>query len=80
MALSRTQISLSDEDRKLLDAMRQRTGESRSALIRNAIRSTYGSAGSAERVRPALDSTFGVVSADHSGEDLVGSIRSGRRL
>ena len=80
MALTRTQISLSDEDRKLLDSMRQRTGQSISVLIHDAIHSTYGSAGSADNIRAALDSTFGVVSTDGSGEDLVESIRSGRRL
>ena len=60
MSLTRTQISLSDEDRNVLEAMRRRTGQSMSALIRDAIHSTYGSAGSAESVRAALDSTFGV--------------------
>ncbi|MBN8869955.1 MAG: CopG family transcriptional regulator [Solirubrobacterales bacterium] len=80
MSLTRTQISLSDEDRKVLEAMRRRTGQSMSALIRDAIHSTYGSAGSVESVRAALDSTFGVVSSDRSGEELVDSIRSGRRL
>lgn len=79
MALTRTQISLSDEDRKLLDAMRRRTGQSLSALIGNAIHLTYGSANSTGSVQAALDSTFGVVSTDRSGEDLVDSIRSGRR-
>ncbi len=78
MALSRMQISLSDEDRKLLDAMHRRTGRSMSALIRDAIHSTYGSAGSATDVRAALDSTFGVVSTERSGEKLVESIRAGR--
>lgn len=80
MALTRMQISLSDEDRNVLEAMRQRTGRSMSELIRDAIHSTYGSAGSADRIRAALYSTLGVVSTDHSGKDLTDSIRSGRRL
>jgi hypothetical protein len=80
MALTRTQISLSEDDRKVLEAVRRRTGQSMSSLIREAIHSTYGSANSTDRIRAALDSTFGVVSTDQSGEDLVESIRSGRRL
>lgn len=80
MTLTRTQISLSDDDRKVLEAVRRRTGLSMSALIRDAIRSAYGSAGSTDSIRAALDSTFGIVSNDRSGEDIVESIRSGRRL
>lgn len=80
MPLTRTQISLSDADRSVLDAARRRTGRSMSALIREAIHSTYGTPSSTERVRAALDSTYGVVRVDESGEALVESIRSGRRL
>lgn len=80
MTLTRTQISLSEEERNVLEAVRSRTGRSMSALIRDAIRSTYGSSDSADRVRTALDSTFGVVTTNRSGEDLVDSVRSGRRL
>ncbi|MCO5314769.1 MAG: ribbon-helix-helix protein, CopG family [Solirubrobacterales bacterium] len=80
MTLTRTQISLSEDDRAVLDAMRRRTGQSMSALIRDAIHSTYGSTGSADSILAALDSTFGTVSTDRSGEELVDSIRSGRRL
>lgn len=80
MTLTRTQISLSDDDRKVLDAVGRRTGRSMSALIREAIHSTYGSASSTDSIRTALDSTFGVVSTERSGKDLVDSIRSGQRL
>ena len=80
MAMNRTQISLSDSDREVLEAVRRRTGQSMSALIRDAIHSTYGSTSSLDSVRAALDSTFGVVAGDKSGEALVDSIRTGRRL
>lgn len=80
MSLGRTQISLSAEDRAVLEAVRRRTGRSMSALIRDAIRSTYGSVSSTDNVKAALDSTFGVITTGCSGESLVDSIRSGRRL
>lgn len=80
MAMNRTQISLSDADRDVLEAARRRTGQSMSALIRDAIRSTYGSTSALDSVRAALDSTFGVTAGGESGEALVDSIRSGRRL
>jgi hypothetical protein len=51
-----------------------------SALIRDAIRLTYGEPSVLEEVLGALDSTFGVVSTDAEGAALVDSIRSGRRL
>ncbi len=80
MTLTRTQISLSEDDRTVLDAVRRRTGRSMSALIRDAIHSTYGTASSTDRVRSALDATFGVVASDQPGEALVESVRSGSRL
>lgn len=80
MALTRTQISLSDADRTLLDAASQRTGRSMSALIRDAIHSTYGSPGSSEHIHAALEATFGVLDAGEAGADAVAALRSGRRL
>lgn len=79
MSMVRTQISLRDEDRSVLDAVSRRTGLSMSALVRDAIHATYGPPSSNERVRAALDTTFGVVEAA-SGEVLVDALRSGRRL
>jgi len=80
MSLTRTQISLSDEDRRVLDAVARRTGMSMSALIREAIHATYGASDSGERVRSLIDASFGVVSVEIPGEELVDTIRSGRRL
>jgi hypothetical protein len=80
MTLRRTQISLSDDDRRVLDAVSSRTGMSMSLLIRQAIHSTYGHVGQREATRLALASTFGAVETDVSGEELVEGLRSGRRL
>lgn len=80
MTLQRTQISLSDQDRRVLDAVARRTGLSMSALIRDAIHATYGRGGEDERARVALRATFGVVDADATGEELVDQMRSGARL
>lgn len=80
MSLSRTQISLSDEDRRVLDAVSRRTGRSMSALIREAIHATYGRVDEQGRVLSAIDSTFGVVALDVDGAQLVDGIRSGGRL
>ncbi len=80
MSLTRTQISLSDEDRRVLDAVSRRTGRSMSALIREAIQATYGRAGDEGRVEAALDATFGVLVTDADGGTLVERLRSGARL
>jgi hypothetical protein len=80
MTLRRTQISLSDDDRRVLDAVSSRTGMSMSLLIRQAIHSTYGHVGHDDATRLALAATFGAVSSDVSGEELVDGIRSGHRL
>lgn len=80
MSMMRTQISLTDADRGVLEAAHRRTGRSMSALIRDAIHATYGAPGSQTRTLAALEATFGAVSSAASGERLVDSIRSGSRL
>lgn len=80
MSLTRTQISLSDEDRQVLDHVSRRTGRSMSALIREAIQATYKSSPTTDEVLAALDATYGVVDIDEDGAASVESIRSGRRL
>lgn len=80
MALTRTQISLSDDDRRVLEAVGRRTGRSMSALIRDAIRTAYGSAGEQNRISSLIDMSFGVITVEVPGEHLVDGIRSGRRL
>jgi len=80
MQMRRTQISLSDDDRRVLDAVALRTGLSMSALIRDAIHTTYGRVGENERARAALLATFNVVDVETAGEQLVTRLRSGARL
>ena len=55
--MRRTRIHLTDEEFELLDRESKATGTSRSALIRRAVRATYGG----QRSRPAL-TCVGVVS------------------
>ncbi|MEQ6898235.1 CopG family transcriptional regulator [Microbacterium sp. KR10-403] len=80
MPLTRTQISLSEDDRRILDVAARRTGLSMSALIRDAIHSTYGASSPADAVRTAIDMSFGVVAVEYDGERAVERLRSGRRL
>jgi len=80
MSMLRTQISLSQADRGVLEVAHRRTGRSMSALIREAIHATYGSSTTEARTVAALEATFGVVSSPTAGEVLVESVRSGGRL
>lgn len=77
----RTQISLTREDRRLLDAEAARTGRSISALIRDAVARTYGSARHADDDLRSLDTAFGGW-REHpvGGESYVESLRSGSRF
>lgn len=77
----RTQISLTVEERRLLDAEMARTGRSLSALIRDAVTKTYGSGRDADADLQAIDAAFGAWSdRDFDGEAYVEGLRSGHRL
>lgn len=79
--MQRTQISLTDEDRSLLDAEATRTGRSISALIRDAVARTYGSRRSVEQDVQAIDVALGAWRDRRAdGETYVEGIRSGERL
>lgn len=79
--MQRTQISLTSEDRRLLDDEAARTGRSISALIRDAVARTYGSARDADDDLRAIDAAFGGWrDQDVDGESYVESLRTGRRL
>lgn len=78
--MQRTQISLTSEDRKLLDAEAARTGRSISALIRHAVNHTYGSTHDSTNVIATIDYAFGAWGGGASGEDYVDGLRSGSRL
>ena len=77
----RTQISLTEGDRNLLDAEAARTGRSLSALIRDAVTRTYGFRQDADRDFEAIDAALGAW-RDHTvdGETYVEALRSGSRL
>lgn len=77
----RTQISLTADERQLLDAEAERTGRSISALIRDAVTEMYGSKQDAESDISAIESAFGSwVDQAEDGETYVEQLRSGTRL
>ena len=77
----RTQISLTAEERRLLDAEAARTGRSISALIRDAISGTYGSGRDADSDLRAIEAALGGWGdRDIDGEEYVERLRPGRRL
>lgn len=77
----RTQISLTVEERRLLDAEAARTGRSISALIRDAVTRTYGSRRDADADLRAIDDALGAWGErDVDGKAYVERVRSGARL
>ncbi|GLI26477.1 hypothetical protein ARHIZOSPH14_07190 [Agromyces rhizosphaerae] len=77
----RTQISLTEEDRRLLDEAASRTGRSISALIRDAVAQVYGAERDESADLRAIDLAFGGwIEHDIDGEAYVDELRSGRRL
>lgn len=79
--MQRTQISLTAEDRRVLDAEAARTGRSISALIRDAVTKTYGHQRDAERDARAIDAALGAWrDRELDGETYVEGLRSADRL
>ena len=77
----RTQISLTEGERHLLDGMAARTGRSVASLIREAIKIAYGSEHSVEDDVAAMRRGFGAwQERPPSGAEYVQQLRSGRRL
>ena len=77
----RTQISLTVEERRLLDAEAARTGRSIAALIRDAVQLAYGTGRSREDDLVDMRRAFGSWK-DHEldGAAWVDQVRSGSRL
>ncbi len=79
--MMRTQISLTEHDRSVLDAEAARTGRSISALIRDAVAQVYGHRRDAEEDARAIESALGAWSdREGDGQAYVEQIRSGGRL
>jgi predicted transcriptional regulator len=77
----RTQISLTSEERRALDAVAARTGRSISALIRDAVDSVYGAERSSDEDLAAMRRAFGSwKDHDLDGADWVEQLRSGSRV
>lgn len=77
----RTQISLTEEERRTLDELSARTGKSISALIRDAVDAAYGTERSVAADLHAMQRAFGSwQDREEEGATWVERVRSGRRL
>jgi hypothetical protein len=77
----RTQISLTAEERQLLDMEAARTGRSISALIRDAVSLAYKPGRDADADVRAIDAALGAWGhRDIDGKEYVEHLRSGSRL
>lgn len=77
----RTQISLTEQERRTLDALSARTGRSIAALIRAAVDSVYGDERSTEADLVTMRRSFGSwLDRPEDGAAWIEQVRSGRRL
>ena len=73
--MSRTQVYLGEEELALLDQAAQATGASRSALIRRAVRESFGTTPKAERLRALRASAGSWKGRNLTGAEYVDGIR-----
>jgi hypothetical protein len=79
--MQRTQISLTSEERRALDAAAARTGRSISSLIREAVEIVYGTERSTDDDLAAMRRAFGSwTDRDLDGAAWVERLRAGSRL
>ncbi len=77
----RTQISLTVEERRALDAEAARTGRSVAALIRDAVEAMYGTERSTDADLAAMRRAFGSwKDRELDGTAWVDQLRSGTRV
>jgi hypothetical protein len=73
--VSRTQVYLGEEELELLDQAAQATGASRSALIRRAVKESFGTTTKADRLRALRASAGSWKGRNFTGAEYVDATR-----